>query len=137
MDKKPPKQTILVVDDIPDNIDVLRGILHPEYRVKAALSGEHALWIAASNDPPDLILLDIMMPKMDGYEVCRRLKANSGTVKIPVIFVTARDQVMEEAKGFTLGAVDYITKPVSSAVVLARVRTQLALYDQNRVLEGL
>jgi two-component system, cell cycle response regulator len=137
MDKRPPKQTILVVDDIPDNIDVLRGILHPEYRVKAALSGEHALGIAASNDPPDLILLDIMMPKMDGYEVCRRLKANSATVKIPVIFVTARDQVMEEAKGFTLGAVDYITKPVSSAVVLARVRTQLALYDQNRVLESL
>ena len=128
-------QTILVVDDIADNIDVLSGVLRPEYKVKAALNGERALAIAAGPNKPDMILLDIMMPDMDGYEVCRRLKADPATASIPVIFVTAKDQTEDEKMGLELGAVDYITKPISPAIVRARVKTQLALYDQNRALE--
>ena len=129
------KQTILVVDDTPENIDVLSGVLRPTYKVKAALNGERALKIAASEPRPDIILLDIMMPDMDGYEVCQKLKANPATAKIPVIFVTAKTEVADEQRGFELGAVDYIAKPVSPPLVLARVRTHLALYDQNRELE--
>ncbi len=129
------KQTILVVDDMSENIDVLDGILRDDYNIKVALNGEKALRIALSKSPPDLILLDIMMPDMDGYEVCRRLKENRDTRKIPIIFVTAMGEVENETEGFRLGAVDYITKPVNRHVVQARVKTQLALYDQNRVLE--
>ena len=129
------RQTILVVDDTPGNIDVLSGILRPAYKVKAALNGERALKIAAADPRPDLILLDIMMPDMDGYEVCQRLKADPVTAKIPVIFVTAKTEVADEQRGFELGAVDYIAKPVSPPLVQARVRTHLALYDQNRELE--
>jgi len=129
------KQVILVVDDIPDNIDVLSGILKPSYKVKAALNGEKALKIAFSNPKPDMILLDIMMPEMDGYEVCRQLKANPATTMIPIIFITARNEVNDEHKGLKMGAVDYITKPISPAIVQARVRNHLALYDQNRILE--
>jgi putative two-component system response regulator len=135
MDIHPAQQTILVVDDTPDNIDVLCGILRPFYKVKAALNGERALKIASSDQQPDIILLDIMMPEIDGYEVCQRLKDNPVTAHIPVIFVTAMTEVADEEKGFALGAVDYITKPVSPPLVLARVKTQLALYDQNRELE--
>ncbi len=129
------KQTILVVDDQPTNIDVLFGVLKSDYRVKVALDGKQALALAASEPPPDLILLDIMMPGMDGYEVCRRLKANPFTRNIPLIFVTAMAEVGDESKGFELGAVDYITKPVSPPLVKARVRTHLAVYEQNRSLE--
>lgn len=129
------RQTILVVDDTPDNIDVLSGLLRPEFRVKAAASGERALQVARSTPPPDLILLDIMMPGMDGYQVCRELKEDPRTRHVPVIFVTARSEVADEARGLELGAVDYITKPISPPIVLARVRTQLKLYDQNRQLE--
>jgi CheY-like chemotaxis protein len=135
MDNQAGRQTILIVDDQPLNIDVLYGILHPDYRVKVALSGEQALKLAASAPPPDLILLDIMMPGLDGYEVCRRLKANPFTRSIPLIFVTALSEDEDESRGFELGAVDYVTKPVSPPVVQARVRTHLALYDQNRALE--
>jgi putative two-component system response regulator len=127
--------TILVVDDTPSNISVLSEILRGSYRVLAAVKGEQALQIARGNPPPDLILLDVMMPEMSGHEVCQRLKADSSTRKIPVIFVTAMNQVEDEAQGFALGAVDYITKPVSPAIVKARVKTHLALYDQNRELE--
>lgn len=130
-----PKQTILVVDDLPENIEILDGVLRSQYKVKAALNGEKALKIAMQPDAPDLILLDIMMPDMDGYEVCQRLKAQSCTRNIPVIFVTALGEFENEAKGFEMGAVDYITKPISPAIVRARVRTHLALYDQNRELE--
>jgi len=130
------KQSILVVDDTPENIDVLNGILSDEYDVKVAINGKMALKIA-QNLKPDMILLDIMMPEMDGYEVCARLKADMETQKIPVIFVTAKDQTVDEANGFEVGAVDYITKPVSPPIVLARVKTHLALYDQKRELEGL
>ena len=129
-------QTILIVDDFPENIDVLREVLRKEYRIKAAVNGATALRIARSEDPPDLVLLDVMMPELDGHEVCRQLKANQRTRGIPVIFVTTRGDVTDEARGFEVGCIDYITKPVSPPLVRARVRTHLALYDQNRVLEG-
>lgn len=128
--------SILVVDDNADNIDVLNGILKPYYQVKAAVNGELALKIAIKLKP-DLILLDVMMPDMDGHEVCRRLKNNPITSNIPVIFVTAKTEIEDEQTGFELGAVDYITKPVSVAVVQARVKTHLALYDQQRELRQL
>lgn len=128
--------TVLVVDDNPDNIDVLTGILRPYYKVKASVNGKLALKIATSKSKPDVILLDIMMPEMDGYEVCQKLKDNPLTRNIPVIFVTAKTEVKDEQKGFELGAVDYITKPVSMPLVLARVKTHLALYDQQRELQA-
>lgn len=127
--------TVLVVDDNADNIDVLNGILRPFYKVKAALNGEIALKIANAKQKPDIILLDVMMPGMDGHEVCRQLKSNPVTSNIPVIFVTAKTEIQDEKIGFELGAVDYITKPVSVPLVQARVKTQLALYDQQRELE--
>jgi putative two-component system response regulator len=127
--------TILVVDDTPHNIAVLTEILRGDYRVLAATHGEQALKIARGDPPPDLILLDVMMPGMSGHEVCQRLQAESSTRKIPVIFVTAMDQVEDETKGFALGAVDYITKPVSPPIVMARVKTHLALFNQHRELE--
>jgi len=129
------KQTILVVDDTPENIDILGGILGRDYKIKFAINGEKALKIARAKNPPDLILLDIMMPGIDGYEVCRQLKQHDGTNKIPVIFVTAMNEVKDEEKGFKIGGVDYITKPISAPIVRERVKTHLALYDQNRVLE--
>ncbi|ABK45894.1 response regulator receiver modulated metal dependent phosphohydrolase [Magnetococcus marinus MC-1] len=129
------KATLLVVDDTPENIEVLSGVLRSCYRVKAALNGEKALRIAAMEPRPDMILLDVMMPGMDGYEVCRRLKADPITAHIPVIFVTAKATVEDELEGLQLGAVDYITKPISPPIVELRVRTQLALYDQQRELE--
>jgi len=128
------RQTVLVVDDMPANIDVLRGILREDYQVKVATSGERALKIARGSPPPDLVLLDIMMPVMDGYAVCEALKTDYRTRRIPVIFVTAMGEVSDETRGFEVGGVDYITKPVSPPLVLARVRAQLALYDQRREL---
>jgi len=135
-DPVPALATILVVDDTPGNIDVLQGILAPAYRVKVAATGARALEIAAQDDPPDLILLDIMMPGMDGYELIRRLKADPLTRDIPVLFVSARDDPEDEQRGFDLGCVDYLTKPVSAPQVRARVRTHLALHDRNRALEA-
>lgn len=129
------KQTILIVDDIPENIDILNNVLTDNYNLKVAIDGERALKIATGSTPPDLILLDIMMPGMDGYEVCRQLKSNISTRKVPVIFVTAMGEVQDETKGFEVGGVDYITKPISPPIVKERVKTHLALYDQNRVLE--
>ena len=128
---------ILIVDDTPENVDVLAGILREHYQIKVAVNGPKALRVAQSDPAPALILLDVMMPEMDGYEVCRRLQANERTRRIPVIFVTAKSEVEDEAQGFGLGAVDYITKPVSAAIVLARVRTQLALKESHRKLEDL
>jgi adenylate cyclase len=128
---------ILIVDDTPENVDVLAGILREHYQIKVAVSGPKALRIAQSEPAPALILLDVMMPEMDGYEVCRQLQADERTRRIPVIFVTAKSEVEDEAQGFGLGAVDYITKPVSAAIVLARVRTQLALKESHRRLEDL
>lgn len=129
------QQTILVVDDTPENIDVLVGVLKESYKVKAAINGEMALKIARAA-PPDIILLDIMMPGIDGYEVCRQLKDDPGTRTIPIIFVTAKIGVEDQIKGLELGAVDYVTKPISPPIVLARVKTHLALYDQQRELDS-
>jgi putative two-component system response regulator len=106
------KPTILVVDDTPDNIALLTSILSKEYRVKAANNGHTAISLALKN-PPCLILLDVMMPDMDGYEVCRKLKSDPRTKNIPVIFVTALGEMEDEKLGFEIGAVDYITKPIS------------------------
>ena len=120
------KFTVLAVDDTPENLDVVKGILSAEYIVKAATSGPMALKIA-EKQPPDLILLDIMMPDMDGYEVCRQLKENEQTRDVPIIFLTAMDQTTDEARGFELGAADYMTKPVNPPILQARVATHLAL----------
>lgn len=121
------KAIILVVDDTPDNLTLMSGLLKDNYRVKVANSGERALKIAQSETPPDLILLDIMMPEMDGYEVCRRLKADNNTRDIPIIFLTAKTEVVDETLGFELGASDYITKPISPPIVLARIETHLTV----------
>jgi putative two-component system response regulator len=136
------KRTVLVVDDTPDNLFLMKSLLQNIYKVKVASSGEQALHIAASDTPPDLILLDVMMPEMDGYEVCRRLKNDRLTLHIPVIFLTAKSAVEDEEQGLELGAVDYITKPISPPIVLARVKAHLALKamdeflrDQNHFLE--
>lgn len=129
------QQTILVVDDEPANIDLLVECLKDEYNVKAATRGERALRIARSGEPPDMILLDIMMPGMDGFEVCQQLKADLSTRHIPIIFITAKIGSEDEIRGLELGAVDYITKPISPPIVQARVHAQLALYDQNRILD--
>ncbi len=126
MDEKLTQQRILIVDDTPENIDVLGSAL-ADYKRVIALNGEKALQRALSDTPPDLILLDVMMPGMDGYEVCRRLKAEARSRDIPVIFVTAKDEVEDEMRGFALGAVDYIIKPVSVPIVQARVKTHLLL----------
>ena len=125
---------VLVVDDKVENIDVLTGILRDEYSVKAAVNGQMALKVAEKT-LPDLILLDIMMPGMDGYEVCYLLKRNPFTRNIPVIFVTAKDQEIDEVKGFEAGAVDYITKPISPSVTKTRVKAHIALADQKKALE--
>ncbi len=114
------------MDDTPTNIDVITGLLKDEYRIQAVTSGEKALKIVQTR-PPALILLDIMMPEMDGYEVCRRLKADPTTEDIPVIFLTAKIEIKDITQGFDLGAVDYISKPVNGKVLKARVRTQLKL----------
>lgn len=127
-------QTVLVVDDTLANIDILKAILENDYIVKIATSGEVALKVV-SKQVPDIILLDIMMPGMDGHEVCRHLKANVETSRIPIIFVTAMAEVHDEQLGFDLGAVDYITKPIHPAIVKARVKTHLALADQQRACE--
>ena len=125
MNTEAPRQVILVVDDAPENIQVLSAILKPSYKVKAATSGERALKIAHSDKPPDLILLDIMMPEMDGYEVCRQLKADEHTRAIPVIFVTGLSEDTDQQKGLALGAAGYLTKPVNPDEVLALSRSTI------------
>ena len=122
------RKVVLVVDDTPTNVAVISGVLKDSFRTKVATNGEKALAIATA-EKPDLILLDVMMPGMDGYEVCRRLKDIPATRDIPIIFLTAKTDIAEEEKGFDVGAVDYIHKPFSAPIVLARVRTQLALRE--------
>lgn len=136
------RPTILIVDDTPDNLALLTELLKLLYRVKAARSGEKALQIATSDDPPDLILLDVMMPGLSGFDVCRRLRELPQTRDIPVIFITALGTADDEIHGLELGAVDYITKPINPPTVLMRVDTQLRLKaasdflrDQNEFLE--
>jgi len=126
--------TVLVVDDTEANVDILVDTLGEIYDVSVAMDGQSALEVVAE-EPPDLILLDVMMPGMDGYEVCERLKANGKTRGIPIIFVTAKVEVADEIKGFKSGAVDYITKPISPPVVKARVETHLKLRKAERELQ--
>jgi putative two-component system response regulator len=142
MNEQIKNQRILIVDDTPENIDVLIEVLS-DYKRSVATNGEKALQLAVSNNPPDLILLDIMMPGMDGYEVCRRLKSEEKTKAIPIIFLTAMADEESERKGLELGAVDYITKPISPPIVMERVKNHLLLKmarekleNQNVILEG-
>ena len=136
------KPTVLIVDDTPANLQLMNDLLEDRYETRIANNGERALKAALQEPKPDLILLDIMMPGMDGYEVCRRLKADPATVHIPVIFLTAKAQVEDEQLGFDVGCVDYITKPISPPITLARVKMQLTLKaaadflrDKNDYLE--
>ena len=136
--------SVLIVDDERVNIDLMVDLLKPHYRTLVATNGEQALKRAAGEPAPDILLLDVMMPGMDGYEVCRRLKTEPATRDIPVIFVTAMSEVGDEMKGFALGAVDYITKPISPPIVEARVKAHLEnkhardfIEDRNRVLQGM
>lgn len=132
---KPPRSTILIVDDVTENIDILLEILNHDYRVMAANSGKKALKIANSATPPDLILLDILMPEMDGYEVCQRLKSIEKTRSIPVIFVTSSGGETNEARGFALGGVDYIRKPINPSVLKARIHAHIELKRHRDNLE--
>ncbi len=131
------KFKVLVVDDTPDNLFLMSALLEDAYEVATASSGAEALEAAQSASPPELILLDIMMPEMDGYEVMRRLRQNAATAGIPVIFLTALTSIEEEQFGLDLGAVDYITKPISPPVVLARVNTHLERSANARRLQAL
>ncbi|MES9857115.1 MAG: response regulator [Sedimenticola sp.] len=131
------KRSILVVDDAPENIDILNALLQDKYQIKAAVNGLRALAIALSETPPDLILLDIMMPEMDGYEVCRKLKSTAETCNIPIIFVTALNEEADERRGLELGAADFITKPYSPAIVHARVATHLELKACREQLQSM
>ena len=137
------EKTVLVVDDTKDNLTIIGELLEPYYRVRLALSGERALKVAQLDPRPDLILLDVMMPEMDGYAVLERLRANPATHEIPVIFVTAMNAMEDEEKGLRLGAVDYVTKPIRPGILLARVNTHIELKqardrieNQNAYLEG-
>ena len=129
--------TILIVDDTPQNLMMLGELLQPLYRVRAANSGKRALQVAHSSPQPDLILLDVMMPGIDGYTVLEHLRQDEQTRHIPVIFVTAMDSTQDEQTGLDLGAVDYITKPINPAIVLARVKTHLELKQaRDRLAEN-
>lgn len=135
MNPNEQQMRILIVDDTAENVDVLAGVLREHYKIKVALNGPKALEIARSEPAPDLILLDVMMPEMDGCEVCRRLKQDSQTSEIPVIFVTAKNEVEDETRGFDLGAVDYIAKPINPLIVQSRVRAHLALSQATKELK--
>src|SRR5215467_315500 len=123
------KKLVLIVDDTPTNVAVVAGLLKDSFRTKVANNGEKAITLAAGPDRPDLILLDVTMSGMDGYQVCRRLKGHPSTRDIPVIFLTGETDEPAEEKGFNVGAVDYIHKPFSGPLVLARIRSQLALQE--------
>jgi phosphoserine phosphatase RsbU/P len=128
------KKTVLVVDDAPANIQVVNSILKDMCKVRVATDGAKALALVKTDPPPDLILLDVVMPGMDGYEVCTRLKADPATADIPVIFLTIQTESEEETHGFEVGAVDYIHKPFSPSVVKARVQTHLVLRGTRELL---
>ncbi len=138
---KTTKFTVMVVDDVPDNITLFSELLKEEYNVRIALNGQRALRLI-QEEQPDIILLDVMMPVMDGYETCRRLKADESLRDIPVIFLTAKNEPRDENMGLNLGAVDYITKPVNPQIFLSRIKAHLStklasdiLKDRNQYLE--
>ena len=140
--EKIDRSVILVVDDTPENLQLMSTLLRDHYKVQVAGSGEKALKLMAGGVLPDLVLLDILMPGMDGYEVCRRMRDDPRMRQVPVIFVTAKSDSEDEEQGLDLGAVDYITKPISPAITLARIRTHLSLkraadllQDRNQTLE--
>ncbi|QEP45047.1 response regulator [Ectothiorhodospiraceae bacterium BW-2] len=135
MSTEPLQATILIVDDTPENIDILVELLAPNYRTRVALNGERALQLAQREPYPDLILLDVMMPGMSGYEVCEQLKQLPRLAAVPVIFITAMSETEDEQHGLDLGAVDYITKPIRPAIVKSRIATHLQLYQHQKVLE--
>jgi len=128
------KPTILIIDDVMANIKILGSTLQPDYEILFALNAQDGIESVLANRP-SLILLDILMPDIDGYEVCRRLKTDEQTRDIPVIFITSRDSDDDEARGFEVGAVDYITKPFSPVVVKARIKTHVELKKQSDFLE--
>ncbi|MCC2972373.1 two-component system response regulator [Massilia sp. IC2-476] len=134
-DKQAYRPTILIVDDTPDNIMLLSRLLKDKYNTKVATNGSTALQVAAATPDLDLILLDVMMPGMDGYETCRQLKANPATTDIPVIFLTAKNQIEDEAMGLSVGAVDYLGKPISPPILFARVSTHLTLRAARKLLQ--
>ena len=131
------KPSILIVDDTPTNIQILAESLTADYRIKVATSGQAALDVLDKQGLPDLILLDVMMPDMDGYEICRLLKQNPETIGIPVIFVTAMSEVDDEERGLKLGAVDYITKPFHLPIVRARIQNHIKLKLMSDILESM
>src|SRR5215469_7405161 len=137
MDQNNQKKIVLLVDDAPSNIQTANSILKDIYKIRIATNGVKALELVKSAPFPDLILLDVSMPGMDGYEVCTRLKADSETRDIPVIFLTGQTEIEDETRGFDVGAVDYIHKPFSPAVVKARVQTHLLLREKSRENEAL
>lgn len=128
------QKLILIVDDTPTNLGVISGALTDIYKTKVATNGPKALALAAAEEKPDLILLDVVMPEMDGYEVCRRLKTDPATREIPVIFLTAQTSVEDETRGFSAGGVDYVHKPFSPAIVKARVHTHILLREARAEL---
>ncbi len=128
--------TILIVDDTPYVITLLIELLSNEYEIKVANSGINAIRVASTQPPPDLILLDIMMPEVDGYEVCRQLKTEPQTRNIPIIFLTAMGEIEDEQKGLSLGAVDYIHKPISPPILKERIKTHLLLKEANETLKS-
>ena len=130
-------ETILVVDDSVENLQVLTALLRDKYKVKVAKSGSKAIEILETDSSVDLILLDIMMPEMDGYEVCEKIKSSSSTAKIPVIFLTALNESSDETKGFKAGGADFITKPFNADVVLARIKTHLELQKERKRADDL
>src|SRR4030042_1779652 len=134
MDEGSKKPKVLIVDDTPENIQVLMGTLKDQYAIVAAINGEKALKMAAADPRPDIILLDIMMPGMDGFEVCARLKADPETCDIPVVFLSALDDTATKVKGIMTGAVDYISKPFQLEEVHVRVNTHLTM---NRLKQSL
>ncbi len=120
------RPTVLVVDDEPFNLSLMDGLLNRDYTIQKACNGPEALKLAFA-EPPDLILVDVMMPGMDGFEVCRKLKDNATTMHVPVIFITAKNEIKDEELGFAVGAADFIHKPISAPIVAARVRTHLKI----------
>ncbi|MDY0275589.1 MAG: diguanylate cyclase [Desulfomicrobium sp.] len=137
MDHLPSNQTILIVDDEPINIKALKTVLGDEHNLVFATNGEMALKMAQADPQPDLILMDVVMPGLDGYEVCKRLKADTKSAHIPVVFLTAHWEAAEEARGLELGAVDYIRKPFSPPIIRARIRNHLELKKTRDMLENL